>query len=617
MNREEKINLTRIILAAALFVTLALVPSSGTFRLIAYLIIYILVAYDVLISAVKNILKGEVFDENFLMAIASLGAFAIGEYPEAVAVMLFYQVGELFQDLAVGKSRKSIAALMDIRPDYAHVLREGVEETVSPEAVHVGDTILIKPGERVPLDGKVLEGGSSLNTAALTGEALPRDVAPGDTVFSGAVNLNGVIKVSVTSEYGDSTVSKILDLVENAYDKKAKSESFITRFAKYYTPCVVIAAALLAIIPPLFFAQEWSVWINRALIFLVVSCPCALVISVPLSFFGGIGGASRHGILIKGANYLEALSKTKTLVFDKTGTLTQGSFEVTAIHPETVSEAELLEIAATVEIYSSHPIAESLLRAHGKTIDKSRLGEISELSGLGIKAVLDGQEVYLGNARLMTQIGADFHDCHKLGTTIHVALGKEYMGHIVIADELKPDAKQAISRLRSTGVSKIVMLTGDSRAVGEAVGRELSLDETQSELLPADKVSAIEKLLSDKPQGTALTFVGDGINDAPSLSRADVGVAMGALGSDAAIEAADIVLMDDKPSKIALAIQISRKTMTIVRQNIVFALGIKAVVLVLGALGFANMWFAVFADVGVMILAILNAIRTLYIKPKY
>ncbi|MEG1190827.1 MAG: heavy metal translocating P-type ATPase [Oscillospiraceae bacterium] len=617
MNREEKINLTRIILAAALFITLALVPSSGTFRLIAYLIIYILVAYDVLISAVKNILKGEVFDENFLMAIASLGAFAIGEYPEAVAVMLFYQVGELFQDLAVGKSRKSIAALMDIRPDYAHVLREGVEETVSPEAVHVGDTILIKPGERVPLDGKVLEGGSSLNTAALTGEALPRDVAPGDTVFSGAVNLNGVIKVSVTSEYGDSTVSKILDLVENAYDKKAKSESFITRFAKYYTPCVVIAAALLAIIPPLFFAQEWSVWINRALIFLVVSCPCALVISVPLSFFGGIGGASRHGILIKGANYLEALSKTKTLVFDKTGTLTQGSFEVTAIHPETVSEAELLEIAATVEIYSSHPIAESLLRAHGKTIDKSRLGEISELSGLGIKAVLDGQEVYLGNARLMTQIGADFHDCHKLGTTIHVALGKEYMGHIVIADELKPDAKQAISRLRSTGVSKIVMLTGDSRAVGEAVGRELSLDETQSELLPADKVSAIEKLLSDKPQGTALTFVGDGINDAPSLSRADVGVAMGALGSDAAIEAADIVLMDDKPSKIALAIQISRKTMTIVRQNIVFALGIKAVVLVLGALGFANMWFAVFADVGVMILAILNAIRTLYIKPKY
>ncbi|MEG1460766.1 MAG: heavy metal translocating P-type ATPase [Oscillospiraceae bacterium] len=617
MNREEKINLTRIILAAALFVTAALVPSSGTFRLIAYLIIYILVAYDVLISAVKNILKGEVFDENFLMAIASLGAFAIGEYPEAVAVMLFYQVGELFQDLAVGKSRKSIAALMDIRPDYAHVLREGVEETVSPEAVHVGDTILIKPGERVPLDGKVLEGGSSLNTAALTGEALPRDVAPGDTVFSGAVNLNGVIKVSVTSEYGDSTVSKILDLVENAYDKKAKSESFITRFAKYYTPCVVIAAALLAIIPPLFFAQEWSVWINRALIFLVVSCPCALVISVPLSFFGGIGGASRHGILIKGANYLEALSKTKTLVFDKTGTLTQGSFEVTAIHPETVSEAELLEIAATVEIYSSHPIAESLLRAHGKTIDKSRLGEISELSGLGIKAVLDGQEVYLGNARLMTQIGADFHDCHKLGTTIHVALGKEYMGHIVIADELKPDAKQAISRLRSTGVSKIVMLTGDSRAVGEAVGRELSLDETQSELLPADKVSAIEKLLSDKPQGTALTFVGDGINDAPSLSRADVGVAMGALGSDAAIEAADIVLMDDKPSKIALAIQISRKTMTIVRQNIVFALGIKAVVLVLGALGFANMWFAVFADVGVMILAILNAIRTLYIKPKY
>ncbi|MEG1108283.1 MAG: heavy metal translocating P-type ATPase [Oscillospiraceae bacterium] len=617
MNREEKINLTRIILAAALFITLALVPSSGTFRLIAYLIIYILVAYDVLISAVKNILKGEVFDENFLMAIASLGAFAIGEYPEAVAVMLFYQVGELFQDLAVGKSRKSIAALMDIRPDYAHVLREGVEETVSPEAVHVGDTILIKPGERVPLDGKVLEGGSSLNTAALTGEALPRDVAPGDTVFSGAVNLNGVIKVSVTSEYGDSTVSKILDLVENAYDKKAKSESFITRFAKYYTPCVVIAAALLAIIPPLFFAQEWSVWINRALIFLVVSCPCALVISVPLSFFGGIGGASRHGILIKGANYLEALSKTKTLVFDKTGTLTQGSFEVTAIHPETVSEAELLEIAATVEIYSSHPIAESLLRTHGKTIDKSRLGEISELSGLGIKAVLDGQEVYLGNARLMTQIGADFHDCHKLGTTIHVALGKEYMGHIVIADELKPDAKQAISRLRSTGVSKIVMLTGDSRAVGEAVGRELSLDETQSELLPADKVSAIEKLLSDKPQGTALTFVGDGINDAPSLSRADVGVAMGALGSDAAIEAADIVLMDDKPSKIALAIQISRKTMTIVRQNIVFALGIKAVVLVLGALGFANMWFAVFADVGVMILAILNAIRTLYIKPKY
>ena len=614
MTKEQKTDLIKILLSAVLFAAALIIPTEGTIRILIFLVSYLVVGYEVLWSAIRNILHGEVFDENFLMAVASIGAICIGEYPEAVAVMLFYGVGEFFQSIAVGKSRKSIAALMDIRPDYAVVLRDGAEVKLSPEEVKVGETIIIKPFERIPLDGIIVEGSSSINTSALTGEALPSDKTVGDSVISGTVNLSSVIKVQVKSDFAESTVSKILDLVQNASDKKTKSENFITRFARLYTPCVVVGALLLASVPPLLFGQTWSDWITRALIFLVVSCPCALVISVPLTFFGGIGAASREGILIKGSNYFEALSKVRTVVFDKTGTLTKGNFAVTAIHPEEVSESELLDIAAAAESFSHHPIAESIISAHGKHIDKSRFGEVSEIPGLGVKAVIDGKTVFVGNSALMANSGAAWRDCEVIGTTVHVAVEDQYMGHIVISDEIKPDAKIAIAKLSAHDGTKIVMLTGDMKKVSEAVAGELSIDEVYSELLPDEKVAAIEKLLSEKPEKSTLAFVGDGINDAPVLSRADVGIAMGALGSDAAIEAADIVLMDDKPSKIARAVEISRKTMLLARENIVFSLSVKALVLVLGALGLANIWLAVFADVGVTVIAVLNSMRSLIVK---
>ena len=614
MDKEQKLDLIKVLISAVLFASAFIAPSESTLRIIIFMAAYLIVGYEVLWSAIRNILHGEVFDENFLMALASIGAICIGEYPEAVAVMLFYGVGELFSDIAVGRSRKSIAALMDIRPDYAVVLREGIEQRVSPDEVRVGEIIIIRPFERIPLDGTIIDGTSSVNTSALTGEALPSDKTIGDSVISGTINLISVLKVEVKSVYAESTVSKILDLVQNASEKKTKSENFITRFARIYTPCVVIGALLLASVPPLLFGEPWSDWVTRALIFLVVSCPCALVISVPLTFFGGIGGASREGILIKGSNYMEALSKVKTVVFDKTGTLTKGNFAVTAIHPETVSADELLDIAAAAESFSHHPIAESIVNAHGKHIDSSRFGEVSELPGLGVKAVIDGKTIFVGNCALMDKAGAPFHDCEVIGTTVHVSVENQYMGHIVISDEIKPDSKKAISMLSDCGVSKIVMLTGDMKKVGEAVARELSIDEVYSELLPDEKVSAIEKLLSEKSKKSTLAFVGDGINDAPVLSRADIGIAMGALGSDAAIEAADIVLMDDKPSKIARAVTIARKTMRIARENIAVSLGVKAIVLILGALGIANIWFAVFADVGVMIIAVLNSMRALIKK---
>ncbi len=611
MTSEQKESLLKICVAAFLGAAAYLLPFGERIGFVLYLAAYIVIGYEVLISAAKNIIKGEVFDENFLMAIASLGAFFIGDYPEAVAVMLFYQVGEFFQDLAVDKSRRSISALMDIRPDHANVLRDGEEISVSPEDVKKGEIIIVKPGEKIPLDGVITEGATAINTAALTGESLPRDCGVGENVISGAVNMQAVIKVRVNGVYAESTVAKILDLVENSAAKKAKSENFITRFAKIYTPCVVITAAVLAIIPPLLFGQAWSEWINRALIFLVVSCPCALVISVPLSFFGGIGGASKQGILVKGSNYLETLSQVRTIVFDKTGTLTRGSFTVSAIHPKDMPEKELLDIAALAESYSGHPIAESIVRTHAGHIDRSRITKIEELSGLGVEALIDGKTVYAGNGKLMDKAGVEWHECKSAGTIVHIALENEYCGHIVISDEVKPDSAQAISELRKLGVKKIVMLTGDLKSVGEDVGKELGVDETHSELLPADKVDIVEKLLERKQAGTALAFVGDGINDAPVLSRADLGIAMGALGSDAAIEAADIVLMDDKPSRIASAIRIAAKTLRIVKQNIIFALAVKAIVLLLGALGIATMWFAVFADVGVSILAILNAMRAM------
>jgi len=613
MDKEQKESLIKILLSAVIFAVALIIPSTGTIRIILFIVPYLIVGYEVIWSAIRNILHGEIFDENFLMSVASIGAICIGEYPEAVAVMLFYEVGELFQSIAVGKSRKSIAALMDIRPDYAVVLRDFDEKKVSPDEVKVGETIIIKPFERIPLDGTIIEGTSSVNSSALTGEAAPVDKTVGDNVISGTINLSSVLKVEVKSAYAESTVSKILDLVQNASEKKTKSENFITRFARVYTPCVVIGALLLASVPPLLFGELWGVWITRALIFLVVSCPCALVISVPLTFFGGIGAASREGILIKGSNHMEALSKVKTVVFDKTGTLTKGNFAVTAIHPETVSVDELLDIAAAAESFSHHPIAESIVNAHGKHIDKSRFGEVSELPGLGVKAIIDGKTVYVGNCALMDKTGITWHDCEVIGTTVHIAVDNQYVGHIVISDEVKPDAKKAISLLSESGV-KIVMLTGDMKKVGEAVAQELSIDEVFSELLPDDKVAAIETLLSEKPDKSTLAFVGDGINDAPVLSRADIGIAMGALGSDAAIEAADIVLMDDKPSKIARAVTIARRTMRIARENIAISLVVKAVVLILGAIGLANIWFAVFADVGVMIIAVLNSLRALAIK---
>ena len=574
MTKKQKRNLFRILLSAVLFAAVWALPLKGYGRLLVFIVPYVVIGYDVLWSALRNILHGQIFDENFLMALATIGAFAIGEYPEAVAVMLFYQVGELFQGLAVGKSRRSIAMLMDIRPESATVLRDGVEETVSPDSVSVGETIIIRPGEKIPLDGVITEGATTVDASALTGESIPQDKGLSDNVISGSVNISSVIKVKVQTEYVNSTVAKILDLVENAAAKKARAERFITRFARYYTPAVVIGAILLATLPPLLFSQNFGEWLNRALIFLVVSCPCALVISVPLSFFGGIGSASRAGILIKGANYMEALAKARTIVFDKTGTLTKGTFAVTAVHPKKASEAALLDIAAAAESYSSHPIADSIVRAHGGHIDKRRIGEMSELAGLGIMARIDGKTVYAGNGKLMEKIGADWHECHLTGSIVHIAVESEYMGHIVISDEIKAGASQAVSELKRLGISKTVMLTGDMRKVGEAVGQDLGLDETHCELLPEQKVDEVEKLLSQKPKNSALAFVGDGVNDAPVLSRSDVGIAMGALGSDAALEAADIVLMDDQLSKIATAVTLSRRTMRIVRENIVFALAV-------------------------------------------
>ena len=615
MTRKQKKMVARIAASAVLLVAAVLIPYEGPWRFVLFLPAYFVIGWDVLWKAARNIAHGQVFDENFLMALATVGAFCTGffgqgEYPEAVFVMLFYQVGELFQSYAVGKSRKSIASLMDIRPDYANVERDGKLLQVDPEEVAVGDTITVKAGEKIPLDGLVLEGSSLVNTSALTGESVPRQVRPGDSVISGCVNQNGLLRVQVTKAFGESTVQKILDLVENASSKKAKAENFITKFARYYTPVVVFCALALAVVPPLF-VGGWAGWVQKALIFLVVSCPCALVISVPLSFFGGIGGASRQGILVKGGNYLEVLADTELVVFDKTGTLTKGVFQVTAIHPEGVSQQELLELAALAESYSDHPISRSLKEAWGKALDTARVGQVEELSGRGVRAQVDGKEVWAGNGKLMEEIGLAYRPSGQVGTVVHVAAEGRYLGYILIADEVKPDAKEAIAALKAQGVKKTVLLTGDAKDVGEAVAQELGLDEAYTQLLPGDKVERVEALLQETSPKGKLAFVGDGINDAPVLSRADIGIAMGALGSDAAIEAADLVLMDDKPSKIAKAMEISKRTLRIVRQNIVFALAVKLLVLMLTPFGLANLWEAVFADVGVMVLAILNASRAL------
>lgn len=618
--------LVRIILAALLLVSLAFAPVTGPLRLALYLIPYLLVGYDILLKAAKGIRNGRVFDENFLMTVATLGAIAIalyddtGEYTEAVAVMLFYQIGEWFQAYAVGKSRKNISDLMDIRPDYANIEKSGRIEQVAPESVEVGTVIVVQPGEKVPIDGIVIRGETSLNTSALTGESLPKHVAPGENVTSGCINLTGVIYVRTTRLFGDSTVSQILELVENASSRKSQSEAFITRFARIYTPIVFFSALALALVPPLvrLFAMgadaQWDDWIYRALVFLVISCPCALVISIPLSFFAGIGGASKEGILVKGSNYLEALSQTSTLVMDKTGTLTQGVFEVTAVHHNTIDENRLLELAALAESASSHPISKSLQKAYGKAIDRNRVTNIRELAGKGVVASVDEQEVAVGNEKLMTELGIEFIACRSIGTIVHIAVNGNYCGHIVIADQLKPNAIKAIDAVRKAGVNKVVMLTGDRKSVALAVASQLGIDEVRCELMPSDKVSAVEKLLAQRTGSGKLAFVGDGINDAPVLSRADIGIAMGAMGSDAAIEAADIVLMDDDPLKIAKGIKISRKCLRIVKENIWLAIGIKVLCLLLGAVGLANMWMAIFADVGVMILAILNAIRALSVK---
>lgn len=611
MSKKQKRMLFRVLASAVLFAVALLLPTEGWLRLFTFLIPYAVIAWDVLWRAVRNIAHGQVFDENFLMSLATVGALATGEYPEAVFVMLFYQVGELFQSYAVDQSRKSITSLMDIRPDYANIEVDGQLRQVDPEDVAVGDTIVIKAGERIPLDGVVLEGTSNVDTAALTGESLPREAQPGDDVISGCVNLSGLLRVRVTKAFEESTVAKILDLVENSSSKKAKAENFITKFARYYTPAVVLAAVALALLPPLFTSIQWVDSIQRALNFLVVSCPCALVISVPLSFFGGIGGASKNGILVKGGNYLEVLAKTELVVFDKTGTLTRGVFNVTAIHPDHCGEAQLLELAALAESYSDHPISRSLKEAYGKELDASRVSNVEELSGRGVRATVDGRQICAGNDKLMEDIGVSWHPCYRVGTTVHVASDGVYLGHIVISDEVKPDAKEAITALKACGVRRTVMLTGDAKAVGESVAQELGLDEVHTQLLPADKVTRVEALLGEVSPKGALAFVGDGINDAPVLSRADIGIAMGGLGSDAAIEAADIVLMDDKPSKLADAIRIARRTLAIVRQNIVFALAVKFLVLALSAAGAANMWEAVFADVGVSVIAILNAMRAL------
>ncbi|WP_071429726.1 heavy metal translocating P-type ATPase [Angelakisella massiliensis] len=614
MTKKQKKTLWRILTSAAFFAAALLGPWSGWLRLAVFLVPYIVIGYDVLWKAVRNISHGQVFDENFLMSLATVGAFFIGEYAEAVAVMLFYQVGELFQSYAVGRSRRSIAALMDIRPDYANLERDGQLCQVDPEEVEVGQTIVIRSGERIPLDGVILTGSSSLDTAALTGESVPRDVAPGDAVISGCINGGGLLRVQVTRSYGQSTVARILDLVENASGKKARAEHFITRFARYYTPAVVIAAAALALVPPLLLGGGWSSWLRRALIFLVISCPCALVISVPLSFFGGIGGASRQGILVKGGNYLEALAKTKVLVFDKTGTLTQGTFQVTEVRPASgVDGDHLLELAALAEGGSNHPIAQSLQAAWKGKDTRDRVTEFEEIPGMGVRAVVDGATVWAGNSRLMEKAGASMEAsaANQGGTVIHLAVGSDYQGSILISDSLKPDAVETIRLLKARGI-RTVMLTGDSLEAGQAAAQRLGMDEVHTRLLPEDKVHIVERLLAEKPSGSTLAFVGDGVNDAPVLSRADVGIAMGGLGSDAAIEAADVVLMDDQPHKIVDAMDISRRTLKIVRQNVIFALGVKALVLLMGAWGAANLWEAVFADVGVSVIAILNASRALH-----
>ena len=616
MTKKQKNVLIRIIVAGVLLVAAALLPleEKSLLRLAAFLVPYFVIGYDVLWKAVRGIIHGQVFDENFLMCVATVGALFVGEYPEASAVMLFYQTGELFQSVAVGRSRKSISDLMDICPEYANVERDGQLEEVDPEEVELDSIIVIKPGEKIPLDGVIIEGSSSVDTSALTGESLPRSVKAGDEVISGCINQSGLLKVKVTKEYEDSTVTKILELVENSATKKAKSENFITRFARYYTPSVVIAAAVLAVLPPLILGGGWADWIHRALIFLVISCPCALVISVPLSFFGGIGGASKRGILVKGGNYLEALANAETVVFDKTGTLTKGSFEVTKIHTDSMGEDELLDLAAHAESYSNHPIAKSVCAKFGKEVDHGRITSDEEISGHGIRAVIDGREVFAGNKKLMEQQSVSVPECGCRGTMVHVAADGGYAGHIVISDVVKETSAAAIKSLKENGVKQTVMLTGDAKSTAEEVAQALGLDKFYAELLPADKVEKVEELLKEKQEGSSLVFVGDGINDAPVLTRADVGIAMGSLGSDAAIEAADIVLMDDDPAKISLAMKIARKTVRIVRENIVFALGVKALVLILGALGIANMWLAVFADVGVSVIAILNAMRTMKIR---
>lgn len=622
MNKKQKKMLTRILIAAAMLIALKLIPVTGILQLALYLVVYGIIGYDILKKAWKGILNRQVFDENFLMAVATIGAFALaiyersGDYVEAIAVMLFYQIGELFQSYAVGKSRRNISALMDIRPDYANIERDGQLEKVAPDEVKIGSVIVVQPGEKVPLDGVILSGTSSLNTSALTGESLPRDAKEGDEVISGCINMTGVLRIQTTKEFGESTVSKILELVEDSSSHKSKSEAFISKFARVYTPAVCYSALALAILPPVVRlltgnSAQWGVWIYRALTFLVISCPCALVISIPLSFFAGIGGASKEGVLIKGSNYLETLSQVKTVVFDKTGTLTQGVFEVSGVHHNEMEDEKLLEYAALAECASSHPISKSLQRAYGKEIDRDRVSDIQEISGKGISAKVDGHDVLAGNSKLMELNRIAFIDCHSVGTIIHMAIDGEYAGHIVISDVVKPHAKEAIERLKHSGVEKTVMLTGDTRRVAEQVAKDLGVDEVHSDLLPADKVAQVEKLLAAKGDRDKLAFVGDGINDAPVLSRADIGIAMGAMGSDAAIEAADVVLMDDDPMKIAKAIRISRKCIGIVYQNIVFALVVKFACLALGALGIANMWVAIFADVGVMVLAVLNAIRAL------
>ena len=622
MNRKQKKMLARILTAAAMLIALKLIPVTGVLQLALYLVAYLVIGYDILKKAWRGILNRQVFDENFLMAVATVGAFALaivsrsGDYVEAIAVMLFYQIGELFQSYAVGKSRRNISALMDIRPDYANIERDGQLEKVDPDEVEIGSVIVVQPGEKVPLDGVILSGASSLNTSALTGESLPRDAKAGDEVISGCINMTGVLRIQTTKAFGESTVSKILELVEDSSSHKSKSENFISKFARVYTPAVCYGALALAVLPPvvrlmLGHPAQWGDWIYRALTFLVISCPCALVISIPLSFFAGIGGASKEGVLIKGSNYLETLSQVKTVVFDKTGTLTQGVFEVSGVHHSEMENEKLLEYAALAECASSHPISKSLQRAYGKAIDRDRVRDIQEISGKGVSAVVDGHAVLAGNDKLMALRGIPFIDCHSVGTIIHIAIDGQYAGHIVISDVVKPHAKESIERLKHAGVEKTVMLTGDSRRVADQVAGALGVDEVHSELLPADKVAQVETLLAGKGGKDKLAFVGDGINDAPVLSRADIGIAMGAMGSDAAIEAADVVLMDDDPLKIAKAIRISRKCIGIVYQNIVFALAVKFACLALGALGLANMGAAIFADVGVMVLAVLNAIRAL------